>query len=154
MDLQPASARRRAGGYTLAELMTVMAILAIIAGLALPSYMSQQRRSRRTEARTAVLDLAGRQERLYSTTNAYSALPADLGYGAANATFPMEVGSGYYRVDVKLADSPPSFTITAKPVTGKGQDQDTLCASFSVTNTGKHSATSSSGADTSASCWR
>ena len=117
--------------------------------------MSQTRKSRRTEARTALLDLAGREERLFSTTNAYSATPTDLGYGPAGAAFPLTGGSGYYTVNVTVAaaGSPPAFTLIATPVTGKGQEKDSPCASFSVTHTGKQSAASASGADTTANCW-
>ncbi len=45
--------------------------------------MSQIRESRRTEAKTALLDLAGREERFFSTNGStYSSATADLGYTA------------------------------------------------------------------------
>src|SRR5438132_12993393 len=68
--MQLRSATRSSGpamGFTLIELMVVVAIVTILFSIAIPSYMSYIRQSRRTEAKTAVLDLAGREERFLST---------------------------------------------------------------------------------------
>ncbi len=154
MKLQSSSRLRGAAGFTLVELLTTIMIVGILASIAVPAYTSQTRKSRRTEAKTALLDLAGREERLFSTTNTYSLAPSDLGYGVAAATFPMNVGSGYYSVSVAVSVGPPaSYTITATPVTGKGQEKDNKCASFKVVQTGKQSSLDSSGNDSSDSCW-
>lgn len=144
----------RAAGFSLIELLTVILIVGILAGIAIPSYNAQTRKSRRTEARTALLDIAGREERLFSTTNAYSNKLADVGYGTGDATFPLTVGSGYYSVAVEVVVGPPAtFTLTATPVAGKGQDKDNQCAKLIVTNTGKQSATNKTNADSTADCW-
>src|SRR5579862_5114765 len=89
--------RSRLRGFTLVELMIVVVIGAILLSIAVPSYISSIRKSRRSEAKTAILELAGREER-YLTTNpaGYSVTPADLGYGS----FATPVGSGYYTVAV------------------------------------------------------
>jgi type IV pilus assembly protein PilE len=147
---------RSTGGYTLIEVLVTIVILSILAGVAIPAYTAQVRKSRRTDARTAVLDIAGREERLFSTTNAYSATPSDIGYGAVGATFPMTVGDGgYYSVSITTAAGPPAtFTVTATPVSGKGQDKDSQCASFAVDQTGKQTALDSGGSDATSSCWR
>jgi type IV pilus assembly protein PilE len=154
MKPQSASRVRRAAGFTLVELLTTMVIVGVLASIAVPAYTSQTRKSRRTDARAALLDLAAREERLFSTTNAYSATPADLGYGAAGATFPMNVGSGYYSVAITVVAGPPAtFTITASPVAGQGQEKDTQCASFTVVQSGRQSALNSAGTDVSSACW-
>ena len=141
-------------GFSLIELLTAIVIVAILASIAIPTYTSQVRKSRRTEARTALLDLASREERLFSTTNTYSNLPADVGYGATGSTFPMAIGSGYYNVSVTVAAGPPAtFTVTATPVSGKGQDKDKQCASFSVDQAGRQTSTDSSSNDSSTTCW-
>jgi type IV pilus assembly protein PilE len=148
--------RRRHGlrGFSLIELLTALVIVAILASIAIPTYTSQVRRSRRTEARTAVLDLASREERLFSTTTAYSNTPSDVGYGASGSTFPIAVGSGYYNVSVTVAAGPPAgFTVTATPIAGKGQDKDTQCASFSVDEAGRQTSKDSSSSDSSSTCW-
>jgi prepilin-type N-terminal cleavage/methylation domain-containing protein len=54
-------------GFTLIELMVTLVVATILLAIAIPSYLNQIRESRRTEAKTALLDLAGREETLYST---------------------------------------------------------------------------------------
>ena len=71
-------------GFTLIELMVTLVVASILLTIAIPAYFTQIRESRRTEARTALLDLAGREETLFSTQNLYSVVPATVGYGAAH----------------------------------------------------------------------
>src|SRR5438105_3906474 len=92
---------RRAGGFTLIELLVTMVVAAILISIAVPSYQSQVRKSRRTEARNAVMDLAAREERYYSVNNTYTNLAVELGYGQDNAAITdRPIGSGYYTVTV------------------------------------------------------
>ena len=152
-------------GMTLIELMVVVVIATILVSIAVPSYMSQIRRSRRTEAKTALLDLAGREERYFSTSATganYSATPADLGMSGA---WPVTVGSNYYQVTVCVATATgttpacdpnanaptaPSFYISAVPVPGSPQASDTQCTAFGVDSVGAQFAT---GSQTRDYCW-
>jgi type IV pilus assembly protein PilE len=86
MKSKPSFDAARSAGFTLIELMTVLVIGTILATIAIPAYRGQIQKSRRTEARTALLDLAAREERYLSTNNTYSSLPGDLGY--AGTAFP------------------------------------------------------------------
>ena len=144
----------RSRGFTLMELMVTLVVGAILVTIAVTTYTNQVRKSRRTEAKTAVLDLAGREERNYSTSNTYVAVPASLGY--TGAAFPIVVGSGYYSVNVAVVAAAPgvpaTFTITATPI--GDQANDTNCASFTVTDQGVQSALDSGGADATTNCWR
>jgi len=65
--------------------MIVVVIAGTLLAIAIPSYIDKVRTSRRVEAKTALLDLAGREERFYNTNNTYSLTPSDLGYGAVAA---------------------------------------------------------------------
>ena len=112
------------------------------------AYASQVQKSRRTDARNALLDLAGREEKLFSTANAYSQTPSDLGYGAVGISFPITVGSGYYTVTATVPNPPVSYVITATAI--GTQAKDTQCATLSVDQTG---AQTSTGGATSATCW-
>jgi type IV pilus assembly protein PilE len=143
-------AEQRARGFTLVELMITVVILTILLSIAVPLYLHQIRESRRTDARSALLDLASREERYYATNNVYTNSASALGY----TTWPQTVGSGYYQIASPTivpatGAAPASFSLTATPVAGAGQDQDSDCTSFTVDSTGQESAT---GADPSV-CW-
>lgn len=149
------TAPRRLLGFTLIEMLVTIVIGATLLSIAVPAYRSQIRKSRRTDAKTALLDLAAREERLFTTTNAYSTTPSAIGYGATPDQFPVVVGSGYYQVAAVAPAGPPAaFTLVATPVAGQGQDQDTDCASFTVDQTGNQSSLNSTNADSTATCWR
>lgn len=165
--MQPV-AKPRTTGFTLIELMVVIVIGSILLAVAIPSYQSQIRKSRRTDAKTAVLELAGREERYFSTNGSiYSVTPADLGYPAL---VNQVVGSGYYTITVCSpavagcsgtpappaawpAPAAPSYLVIAVPVAGLSQTQDAQCQAFFVDSVGRQMAIDSGGADASATCW-
>ena len=159
MQLRTAArSSRPRGGFSLIELMIVVAIATILFALAVPSYITYIRQSRRTEAKTALLDAAAREERFLSTNPAaYTAVPGNLGYTGFGAANP--VGNGYYFLTVcspatvACAPNPPaapSFSVLATPVAGQSQAQDLQCTSFSVDSTGQQFAT---GSQTAVYCW-
>jgi type IV pilus assembly protein PilE len=135
-------------GFTLIELMITVGIVAILATIATVAYTSQTQKSRRTDARSAILDLAGREEKLFTTTNAYSGTPSDLGYAPVGTPFPVTVGSGYYTVTVAVPNPPVSYLITAT-ATGT-QVNDTACTTLSVDQLGNQTST---GTGTASTCW-
>jgi type IV pilus assembly protein PilE len=152
---------RQDEGFTLIELMVVVVIATILISLAVPSYMTYIRQSRRTEAKTALLDIAGREES-YFATNAvqYTSTAANLGFAAFNVPF----GSGYYQLTVcspanaactaglAMPNPPaaPSYTIVATPVAGTSQANDAQCTAFAVDSAGQQYATGTGG---TAYCW-
>jgi type IV pilus assembly protein PilE len=148
--------RRAAAGFTLIELMVVVVIAALLLAIAVPSYQAQVQKSHRTEARSALLDLAAREERFFSTNNAYTNVAANLNY----STF-TPVGSGYYNVTIppptaaNPATVPPTqagYAITATAI--GNQASDTTCATFTVDQTGTQSSKNTGGVDTTATCWK
>src|ERR1700730_16980164 len=160
MELRTAARSSRPDGFNLIELMVVVAMPTILFAVAVPSYMTFIRQSRRTEAKTAGLDLAGREERFLSTNPAgYTANPANLGYTA----FGVPIGNGYYQLTVcspatvACAPNPPaapSYSIMATPVAGQSQVNDAPCTSFSVDSTGRQYATGTGGAAVATPyCW-
>jgi type IV pilus assembly protein PilE len=146
---------RRAAGFTLIELMVSLLVAAILIGIAVPSYQAQVRKSRRTEARNAVMDLATREERYFSVNNDYSQSAMQLGYGTDDVQIKdRPIGGGYYTVTVtntepKPTATPPtraSFTITATAV--GAQAKDATCLTFTVDDTGTQTSTPST-----TECW-
>ena len=155
------ASQRSVGGFTLIELMIVVVLASILLSIAIPSYMSQVRQSRRTEAKTALLDLAGREESYFSTSANganYTAVAANLGYTA----FGVPIGSGYYQLAVcspacaPSAQPGPSYTIIATPVAGQSQAADTQCTAFAVDSVGQQYAADATNTYTPAAqqyCW-
>jgi type IV pilus assembly protein PilE len=158
MKAIPGFRARKAKGFTLIELMTAVLVVAILAAIAIPSYTTQTRKSRRTEAKAALLDMASREERFNSTNSAYSSSPANLGY---SGSWPIKVGSGYYQITACVAANTTcaadagtgqAYLLTAQPVPGGSQASDSQCGSFTLDSTGLQKVTGASSATPSA-CW-
>jgi type IV pilus assembly protein PilE len=141
--------RHASSGFSLIELMVTVVIMSILASIAIPAYNAQIRKSRRTEAKTALLDLAGREERYFNTNNAYTDVAANLGYTATTPTLTnLSVGSGYYTVTITLGAPP--YTIVATAVGDQAQD---VCSTLTVDSTGLQKA-SGSGTNPNVDCWK
>ncbi len=154
MNAHDTSPRTRTTGFSLIELMVAVVVASILVAIAVPTYTAQIRKSRRTDAKTALLDLAGREERWFSTNNGtYTSVAANLGYSGA---FPVTIGSGYYTVAAPTvtagtAAAVATFTITATPI--GTQVNDTACATFSINNLGQQTATGTD-SNPSVDCWK
>ena len=112
----------RQRGFTLIELMIVLAVVAILAAVALPAFNEQVRKSRRSEAMNGVSNLQLRQEAWRSNRPSYGSL-IELG-GATNP---------YYTLVVTVPTAT-GYVITAAPIAGGPQASD-RCGSFILTNT-------------------
>jgi type IV pilus assembly protein PilE len=145
-------------GFTLIELIVALVIAAVLAAIAVPSYLDYTRKSHRTEAKTALLDIAGLEERYYSVNNVYSQTTTDLGY---TGNWPVTIGSGYYQLSTDpagfVAATPPTANNPAgTPATFRliataigDQVNDTQCLTFTIDSTGSQGATPG----TVATCW-
>ncbi len=139
---------RLARGFTLIELMIVVAIIGILAVIAYPSYLNHVRESRRTSAKTALLDVAGHEERYFTTNNTYTTSLSTLGY-PSGATMPVPSSTqDYYDVKIVSANGT-SYFLQAVPA--GDQAQDTECGTFTLNNVGIQGNTGNSGS--SQDCW-
>lgn len=131
-------------GFTLIELMIVVAVVAILAAIAYPSYQDSVRRSRRAEAKAAVLDAVQILERCFTEKSDYTKnTSADCSYPLRGRPYD-PTGNGYYQITTPTLTTS-TFTVTA---TAQGaQAKDTNCKTFSVDQTGKKDATNSD-------CWK
>jgi type IV pilus assembly protein PilE len=85
----------RVRGFTLIELMVVLAVVAILAAIAVPAYSSQVRRSHRADAIDGVSDLQLRQERWRADHPEY-APDMDTLLGSAASTTSYNNAHSYY----------------------------------------------------------
>ena len=157
--VRAADIRRWVRGFTLIELMIVVAAIAILAAIAIPSYTQYVQKSRRTDAKNAVLDLASREERYFSINNTYTNNAAALGYGAGS-TFPLAVnatGQSYYNLSVPVPASgatPPATAFTGLATPTGSQTADTTCYAYQIDQLGTQTNVDSSGTPLAgAGCW-
>lgn len=69
-------------GFTLIEMMIVVAVIAIVAAIAIPSYQSSVLKGKRAQGRTAIAELLQQQERYMTQNNCYLAFTTDSSGGA------------------------------------------------------------------------
>lgn len=141
-------------GFTLVELMIVVAIIGILAAIAYPNYSQYILKSHRTDAKSALTYASQRMERFYTERMTYNA--ASLGSASsdiAKTTSP----DNYYTIAFDsnpTSNSPCSGTRTSNPsanayrlcATPTGVQSSDTCGVFSLSNTGQKT-------PTTASCW-
>lgn len=122
-------------GFTLIELMVVVAVVAILAAIAVPSYQEQVRKSRRAQAQADLVELAQRAERFHTVNNSYvdfwDSVPA------AHKRSPRDGGTAFYNIEMSDATAS-TFTLTATPIAGTAQAND-RCGGMRLNQTGRKS---------------
>lgn len=107
---------KRQTGFTLIELMIVVAVIGLIAMVAIPSYNSQVQKARRSDAQQLMLDIANRQQQYLMDARQYTTSPAALNITKDGWTCTAaNCSNGFYTVTVVAnnAATPPTYTITA-----------------------------------------
>lgn len=125
---------RGASGFSLIELMVVVAIIGIIASIALPSYNEHMRKTRRAAGGACVLAVAQQMERFYTANMTYTGAVADTAICRDSAL-------DHY--DIAVVANGRNYTISATP---KGAQASDSCGTLGVSETG-----SKTGSGTS--CW-
>jgi type IV pilus assembly protein PilE len=109
---------RKARGFTLIEMIVVVAIVGILVAIAVPSYQSHLRKGRRAQAEAFLMGVANSQQQYILDARIYAPDLATLGKAP-----PTDV-SNFYNVRVLTGATPPSFSLTATPIVGSVQEKD------------------------------
>ncbi len=141
---------RRGAGFNLVEICIVMAIIGILTAVAVPAWQEQVRHARRTSAVSALGMIAARQAR-YLLENRRYAQDEDLFMTRPEGLgIPPEL-SEYYLLQIRPDAS--GYVATATVRMDTSQRLDETCHQLTLDATGLQQATSSSGVDTTRSCW-
>jgi type IV pilus assembly protein PilE len=137
-------------GFTLIEVMIVVALIGILSAIAFPSYLDSIARGRRAEARTALTEAAQFMARFYAVNDSYSvdragnavAIPASLAQSPRS-------GAPVYLISLVPADlSPTGFVVQAVPVISD------KCGSFLLNQSGQRSLQGGASNANVKDCWR
>ena len=96
--------RRKETGFTLIELMIVVAIIGILAAIAIPNFMNYQCKAKQSEAKSNLGNIRTAEEAYYAEKNSYAEELSDVGFSPK--------GAAYYSYWVKTAAD--AFTANAK----------------------------------------
>lgn len=146
---QPKHHRRlnvRQLGFTLIEVMVVVAIVGILSAIALPSYRSYIERGDRASARAALLEAQQFMERFYATNDRFTTDVACATSPTLPARFANVPDVNAPKYSLAVVSDCNSFTITATPLQAVS-----ACSNLTLTNTGVKGI---SGTGTVADCWK
>jgi len=141
-------------GFTLIELMIVVAVIGIISAIAYPSYQASVTKTKRADAKTSLMNIATQFERCFTVNGQYNytagppvkdcATPGGPLNATLNTLATTTSDKGYYTIALSSLAAT-TFLLTATPVA-----TDAKCTTFTLDQTGARNHT---GSGTSLDCW-
>jgi type IV pilus assembly protein PilE len=139
-------------GFTLFEILAVVAIVGILAALMLPAYQESVQKSRRADARTALARMASKQEQFFAQNNSYTTTvdAAGTGLGMGKTTSAKD----FYNLTAAAGSCGTIARCYVLNAVATGtQSKDTNCYKLTLDSTGRKQAYTKSGATNTDICW-
>ena len=148
-------------GFSLIELMTVVAIIGLLAAIVVPSYREQVNKARRTEGKAALTAAGARLERYYPQNNCYPSPTCAPDNAPDSTTALARAGingfsgenSGNSAYNISVTFTPQAYIVTAAP---RAPFVDVKCGNLTLANTGAKKTQSNGSTDDATridGCW-
>lgn len=155
--------KKHTAGFSLIEIMVVVAILGIISVIAVPSYTEYVRKGKRADAKVELLKISQLQESYFAENLSYAQnFSSTRANGGLDLGTTVESEQGEYVITMTAADSGnggcngtpadscASYVLTATPQGGQSNDH---CKEFTITNTGAKDVPSAATGYDVKKCW-